>query len=484
MPRQVEEGQMRRPIVLAAVVLTAGCTTTLRVHRVTSAASSRVGVPYPLMFTRYGIELTRQVAGCGPELKAAVKAEIKATEGAPDPRQWFVLDPNSLASALKTSEVKVQYHPNGGVASLNATAEDRTGQVVANLTATAAKLVSILAAAGAAPGVTAEACSPEVLAALDTVKKQRPVVAAATQVVDSLTAELKALFAKALAAGGNVDEATKAAISRTYDLLAAATQDLEEKSLPLEKALKVITFVETVYWPPDGDTTNGEYALPEAVFKRWGAVDEDPGERGKFTVSLSLTKIGGEGRDPSKPDVVEPGLGIPYRQPVLGRLAACTGTPCGDDNVPIARKDGDVLQFGHVYYLPCRSRAFSSVNCAFETLESGRIKTMGTAQKAATAEGLTAAVKDAVTQAGAAQDTLRNAETARLEARTKALKAEADYRAAVAALQPKQPDPLQKYKEDAAALKAEADLFNAQRALLEAQAALNEALAKAGRTSF
>ena len=239
--------------------------------------------------------------------------------------------------------------------------------------------------------------------------------------------------------------------------------------------------METIYWPPDGDTTTGEYELSPAVFKRWGTVDTNPGERRKFTVFLSLTKIGGDGRDPSKPDVVDPKLGLPYRQPVLGRLAACAGGACGQNNEAISQKDGDVLQFGLVYYLPCRSRVFSSIGCSFETLENGRVKAMGTAQKASVAEGLTAAAKDIVTQAAAAQETLRGADTARLEARTKALKAEADYNAAVAALKPADPDPL---KEQTTALKANVDLLNAQRAVLEAQAALNQALAKAGRTFF
>ncbi len=469
---------MRRLILLAGVVIFAGCTTSLRVRPV---SEGRVGVPYPLMFTRFGVEITRQVADCGPELKASVKAEIKSSEGAPDPKQQFVLDPNRLASILKTSEVKLQYHPNGGVASLNATSEDRTGQVLANVTATAGKIVSIAAAAAL---VKKEACSTDVLAALQVIKTQKAIVTAATEVVEGLTADLKALLAKAVATSGNVDEGTKKAISKAYDALVMATEDLKGKSIPLERALKVVTFAETVYWPSDGDTPAGKFELREAVFKRWTAPDTSPDERSKFTLSLSLTRIGAEGRDLSTPDVVNTKLGVPYRQPVFGRLAVCAGGACGDDNLPISQKDGDVLQFGFVYYLPCKSRTFSSISCSFETLENGRVKTMGTAQKAAVAEGLTTSAKDIVAQAAAAQETLAGADTARLEARTKALKAQAEYNAAVAALKPAEPDPFQQNTADIAALKANTDLLNAQRAVIEAQAALNQALTKAGKASF
>lgn len=87
-------------------------------------------------------------------------------------------------------------------------------------------------------------------------------------------------------------------------------------------------------------------------------------------------------------------------------------------------------------------------------------------------------LKDLTTQAGALQETLSTADTKKLQAKTAALKAEADYAAAAAALQP---DPTKPDADQTAVLKAQTDLLNAQRAQLEAQAALNDALTKAGK---
>lgn len=462
-------------------ILAAGCTTTsLKVSRVDpSRPATMVGVPYPLMFTRYQIDITRQVTGCGSDLTALVKADIKVTEAVPDPKQLFVLDPNSLANAMKTSEVKLEYLPNGAVSSLNATAEDKTGAVISGVVSSVVKVATIAAAAGAAPGAKAEACSKAVLDARAVIAKQRPLVDSATKLVDALNADLKSLLAKVAAASGNADEATKKALAAKYDSLTLANEDLKEKSAVLDKALKVVTNVETLVWPLDGDSDAGEFPLSPAVFKRWGAVDDNPNSRRKFTVVLALSPVGLNGRPNLKQSqTVQPELGIPYRLPVTAKLAVCVGGPCSLDNVAIAKKTGEVLQFGHVFYLPCESRPFTSIGCSFAMTDAGQLKSMGTTQKAVAAEGASAMLKDLTTQAGALQETLSTADTKKLQAKTAALKAEADYAAAAAALQP---DPTKPDADQTAVLKAQTDLLNAQRAQLEAQAALNDALTKAGK---
>lgn len=473
---------MQRLLVFSILLLCSACTTSLKIYRVDPMKpETRIGAPYPLLFTRYEIEVTRQVAGCGPELKALVKAEIKGIEGTPDPKQLFVLDLNSLASPVKTSEVKLEYLPNGAVSSLNASAEDRSAQIISNVVATAVKVVSIAAAAGAAPdGTPPEACSKKVLEARTIMTTQTPIVEAAIQLVDSRTEEVKALNNKIASMGSNVDENTKVALGKAWDALAAAVNDLTDKKAILDKALKVITYVETIRWPDNGDMATGESQLIPAVLSGWGAVDTNPKALKKFAVFFNLVGVGAISRDLSKEDVVDPKLGVPYRQPVLGRFTICSGSACGADNLPIAEKVSDVLQLGYAYYLPCESRAFTSISCTFAMTDAGQLKSMGTAQKAASAEGLSGAAKDTVTQIGSLQETLASAKTKKLEAQTAALKAQADYAAAAASLQS---DPSKPDKDETAALKASTDLLNAKRAQLEAEAALTEAQIKAGKTS-
>jgi len=435
---------------------------------------TRVGMPYPLPYTRYAIEITRQLAGCGPQLKALVTATVTSVTAAPDPKQIFVLDPNSLSSPFKTSSVLVGYQVNGAPASLNATAEDRSAQVIANVVSTAVKLASITALAGAGTAAD-EACSDEARAARDVIKKQAPIVAAATKLVEAYTARLKDLGLKAAALGSNLDTRTRDALSDAYDALARATQDLAEKKDVLDKALKIVTFVETKYWPDDGDTATGRFPLPASVFARWGNVDKNEKERDRFTVFASLAGATPLGRSLDQPDIVQPELGVPIRTPLTGRMRLCAGTPCAATDTPIAESVGDVMQLGYIYYLPCKSRPFSSIDCTFVMTDAGQLKSMGASQKAATAEGATGAAKDLVTQAAGLQDTLASAKTTRLQAATAEIKAKADYAAAVQALQP---DPLKTATDDTATLKASTDLLSARRAQLEAEAALADALAK------
>jgi hypothetical protein len=473
------ETTMQRLLAFLAVLLFSACTTSLKVQRVDPAKpETRVGAPYPLLFTRYEIEITRQVAGCGPKVKVLVKAEIKGAEGTPDPKQLFVLDPNSLASPVKTSEVKLEYLPNGAISSLNASAEDRSAQVISNVVATAVKVVPLLAAAGAPPGVVQpDACSNAVLNARKIIIEKTPIMEVAVKLVDSRSEEVKTLNNKIASMGSNVDERTKASLSRAYDALVAAQGDLSDIQSVLEKALKVITYVETIRWPDNGDMSDGEAQIPRAVLSRWGA-DNQPNSLKEVAVFFNLAGIGVISRDMDKEDVVDPKLGVPFRQPVLGRLMVCTGGKCSTDNLPIAEKVGDVLQLGYVYYLPCESRPFTSISCSFAMNDAGQLKSMGTMQKAASAEGLSGATKDTVTQIGSLQESLASAKTKKLEAQTAALKAQADYAAAAAALQP---DPSKPDKEETAALKASTDLLDAKRAQLEAEAALTEAQTKAGK---
>lgn len=477
---------MSRLFLCSVALLCAACTTSVKVTRVDpEKPETRVGAPYPLMFTRFEVLITRQISECAPKLKISTKAEIKSAEGAPDPEQLFVIDPSSLSSPLKTSEVTFEYFPNGAVSTLNAVAEDHSAQIVSNVVGSLAKVVSIGAVAGATPlALPPPACSAAVLVALKFAKAQTPVVKAAKAVVDAATEEVTGLYKKISQMNSSVDARTKTALSKAVDVLTLAQSDLDDKQAALEKALKVITYTEIQYWPDHGSLASGFKDLDPAVLTRWGpegGLDDDRRVRKSFSVFFKLTATGGVGmasRDLSKPDVVETKYGIPYRQPMLGKFSICLGAECSPENLPIAEKIGPVLQLGFVHYLPCESRAFSSVSCTFSVTDAGNLKSMGSAQKTATAEGLSGSVKDAFTQLGSLQETLSGAKIKKMEAQTAVLKAQADYAAAAAALQP---DPTKSDADETAILKANTELLDAKRALLEAQAALVSAQAKAAK---
>jgi hypothetical protein len=437
---------------------------------------TRVGAPYPLLFTRFEVDVTRQVTGCGERMKALVKASIKSVTSAPDPKQWFVLDTNSLANAWKTSEVKLEYFPNGAVSTLNASAEDRTAETISNVLGSVVKLVSIGAAPGAMFDTKLEACSPATLESLKVIAAKTPVVVIASKAVEARTEEMALVAEKAKFMGANVDANTKAALSKAYESLLAATADLDDKTKAVDKALKATTFVETVRWPDDGDSAAGELAIPRGVLTRWGAVDSNPNSLRQFSVHFKLAGLEGTARDLGRSDIAEPKLGLPYRQPTSGKFTVCAGGACSDQNLPIAEKVGDVLQMGYIYYLPCESRPFTSVACTFAMTEAGQVKSMGTAQKASVAEALSGVAKDTALQLGTLQETLSGAKAKKLANDTALNKAQADYDASVAALQA---DPTGADADAAKILAANTALLGAQLANLNALAALADAQAKA-----
>lgn len=468
---------MRQMVALLALSASA-CTTSLQVRQVDPGIdATRVGLPYSLPFTQYEIVVTREVIQCGTKLTAKVSAEITLADARRDPKMRFVIDPESLASPLKTSEVKLEYDANGIATSLNATAEDHSAQVITNVVGSVAKIASIAAVAGA-PNVRVEACTQTVRDALSAIATLRPWLKAATQIVEVRTETLKTLQTKAAALGTNVDARTKRELGEAYDALAGATENLSEKSDALAKQLKFVTDKQTVRWPGDGDTFSGVIALDDAVFNRWGTnLDDLPSARQQFTIFLSLSPMSEGGRDPAVPGRANVALGIPFRSPEPGRLRICAGGSCGSGVDVLAEKSGDVAQLGSVYYLPCKSRAFSSIGCSFTRGSDGTLKTIGTSQKSASAEGATGSVLSTLDTLGTLQGTLSTARAKRLEAATAALKAEADYAAAAATLAP---DPNAATLLETASVKANVELLQARRAEWDARVALEQTPAKAG----
>lgn len=458
------------PLILAI----SGCSTSLTVVRYDEKTSSTaVGAPFPLMYTRYDVDIKRQVTGCGAELKAKVIAEVKGSKSAPDPNQLFTLQTTSLSSAVKASQVKATYHPTGAVATLNASADDKTGAVVANVASIAAKVVGIGAAAGAAGGAPTEACSKEVLAALSTALKLKPEVEAAGRAVEALTAQLAEVMKRVSATGNNPDKATKEELAKVSKALADAVDASDKKSAALEKVLKTLTFTQSITWPANGDIESETVLMPQYALDKWGTLDKNPNERSKFGVTLSLKAVGGAGRHSlAVSQNVDPALGVPYRAPSPGKLRICAQDRCTEQDEALAESSGQVQQLGHVYYLPCTSRPFSSIACTLEFADTGELKSAGSENKAAIAEGLTTAAKDVMTQVAAIKETKATADTKALEAQNAALKLQVDNAKLQAALSPNAT------QAEIDALKLETDLDTAKKASLDAKAALKEAQAK------
>ena len=224
-----------------------------------------------------------------------------------------------------------------------------------------------------------------------------------------------------------------------------------------------------MYWPEDGNTAAGANELPLAVFGSWTSDTADANDRLKATVHFTIEGVDASKRKPGTvASAVNPDLGIPIRQPATGRLTVCVERACADDNLPITTKVDEILQIGTVYYLECRSRPFSSIACSYSLSDNGLLKTMGTANKAAIAEGMVGAANNVVAGATDIRQVQSERTLKQLQAETALLKAEADRKAAEDALAT---DPQKDSKTATAALNATTELLNAQRAQLEADRA-------------
>lgn len=471
---------MRLLITVATLGLAlGGCTTQVAVTKVLPGKpETHVGTPHPLMYSRYDITLRWQVSKCGETLKLKLGAEFKEPEAVPDPDNSFVIDPASLSSPLKTSQVLVNYHESGAPASLNATLEDHSVQTIANVASIGAGWATFNALPRPAGSVVDDVCSPAVLDALRSLSAAKDELDAASELVDARTSDLKAVTDKIADMGSNVDEATKSAFSKAISALGRAKATLESAQQAHGKLLEVISHKESQLWPVSGNQVDGSYQLPDHVFDRWTSNRiNSNGAVADRTIFIELRGRDNAGHSPEKEGDVDTKLGIPIRQGAAGRVSACSAKPCSTGGIPVASRNDHVLQLGSVYYLPCISRPFSSVTCSYSTHTNGRLKSAGSAITNAPAEEITGALNDVISKAIVARQTRREAATKQLQAETAYLTAKAERDAAEAALY--ETDLLKADKDAAAAFMAQADRLNAERALIEANNALDAARATA-----
>jgi hypothetical protein len=489
---------MRPRLLLLAsatgAILLAGCSASIQIKRVDPAdPASAVGVPLPLMFTRYEVAASWQLVACKAAdgtntLVVQPSVELGAPTTAPDAANLFVIDPSSLSSPFKTSQVQVEYAPSGAPLVLNAKIEDRSAAVIAGVAALGAGLakyaaVPLMPASGAtAPAVPT--CSKDAAQWVADELTLRTKVKADTALLDDRVAALKSLLELVAGLGANVDDATKARLVQQQRQTGEARLALEDSTKRHARALDKVRHRQSLLWPRDGTQLNNELAplkLPAAVVDAWRApVAGAPLSSAAWIDSAGLSvylDLGGRDAlaNPASATAVRTDLGIPLRLAVQGELRACGGAACKADSVPITRRADRVLQLGPVFYLPCISRAFSSVECSYAHDDAGNLKKAGSVYSNASAETAIGALNDIVKQATEARSARGTAETKRLEAETAYLKAKKALEDAQA---PAQQDPQAAIKTESAALLTQAARLDAERALIEAELALAEARQK------
>ncbi len=500
--------------VALLATLVSGCTGTMTSAPMTPAGP-RVGIGYVLPYTNWSVTVAWRLDYCpdranptannGKDAALAVKVDAVAGS-ADDGALQFLINPQDLQTPTSITTFGAKWHDGRNVlSSINASVEDRTGQVIGNIVKTAVKIIPLAAGMpapgapvtqGATPSAT-RFCLPAAAAALEEAEMATALVVTRQGELKTRTVTLMALSRKVAAMGSAIDDATKTALAVALDDVVRATRNSTAAEEALSEALEAISYTRELTWPSGGDVfSSGPITVDPNRISSWVQLDS-PDDVPLREVYLQIERAGSFGREPSRADMRprEPGTtlaadrsnpirtnagvasyrlpdatskGLRYRMSALGTLVACSRSPCGSEDRAgrIAEFAGPVAQLGYVNVLPFKSRAFGSNSFTAEFGVDGSLRSVGYEQKSAPAEGATAAVADAANQLSGVLDP-----TARLQAGTAHLVALKSRRDALEALREPKDDPI---ATETSALGAERALLDARLARLQAEIALEQ----------
>jgi hypothetical protein len=403
-------------------MLVSGCTSLATRTDFTDNKAAVTGVPYSLPMLQYELKVTRSLAQCVqpdteiPDLKFAVTVEATPHYVA---GETYVIDYRDLAGPTKTSAFSMEYQENSNILkSLNASVEDRSGEIISNVVRTAIGIASL---AGGIPLPTASlnaegqrvippptgelVCSPETVKLIEAVDAASAEVEAAATSVKTLTASVDAL-ANRLSA---LSDADRAELTRLTGLQTKALRTLANKRTALAEATDKVSLVTTMRWPREPDDDAELLQLDEADLRKFEGllVRRDPVLQGrnlienrcdkstaitqclraKLDVYVTLARTSPQPdefpsgvQDPpiQTASSKSPAQGIFVRPPAQGRLLACGAQSQGNctENGPqllLRSDDAQIPQLGQLRFLPFRNEAFENNALVVSLTPSGHI---------------------------------------------------------------------------------------------------------------
>lgn len=466
----IRSGTRMGLVAILGASMLAGCTS-LKVKSFDGSVASRRGIAYFLPLTQFDTAVTWS-ATCDKASNAlSITPKIEAVpKTGPDPNGLHVIDYRSLSAFTKTSSVKVEFHESGAIKSINASADDRTGEIITSTLVAAGKVAKAIAFAGA-DDVT---CSAALVAALGVAGGIKSQVDQKTGELERATDALTALNARLAREGGSLTNAMRRQHSRQIGEVTALQIELDALKAKLTEALKPVTHVEKSVFPASSDqfaSTKG-IQLPSSVLAKW--VTKKAGETGdQFKTRLagiaSTNSVWAElevsqaFRDLSGQDAGRPEDGIRYRVAVPGTLKFCPGSACtpplevggkeGEPDVgedlakapePIKTFPVNVLNKGTTFFLPFSSEAFTNGSLTATFSAAGVMTSAGYEQKRAQGEALASVggtlADQVVSLATAAQDKEKT-ELELIQEATALYKAKKERDDAAKALLDADPDP-------------------------------------------
>lgn len=499
------------PVVLAVLTLLAGCATELRsVHVGNSADVPLAGAPYNLTFTQYELRMVRRLVTCpgsgsteaeDRQMKVVTQVVVKPLE-VRDPAREYVIDFLALRSFLKTTDMKVEYHENGALKSVNASADDKTAETLGAVVGAVGKvaLATVSPAAAAASKGTfgvmvkpseevADACKFEVQRALRDLPKLQADLKRKTRELERATVTLSQLVAWAAGLGDAVTNDLRKRFDQQFPRVIGLQDEVQVLKDKLEAVLETLTTeAQAQTWPPDGETRKSAGALfKDLSAKELGNWAHQPAP-GTLADLQARTRVhaGLQGATPMSMPHADPNrqrpadatvAGLKYRMAVPGALRLCNQACDTRDAEEIGRHPGLISQLGPVMTLPLKNHPFMTQTLSASFDPGGRPTALGYRSEAS-AEKAAGALNNVVDEVLKVREARQpKTELQQLKDETELLEAQAKNAAAKKALDPAR---FTEQADAVAAFDADRSVLEARLALLKAQQAMDAAEAQAG----
>lgn len=513
-----------KPVVGLAVIFLSGCSTQFNAIRVTEATDSKdipvAGAPYNLTYTQFDITVTRQIT-CDADNSNQAKIKIKA-EATPsevrDSTRSYVIDLGSLQSFFKSTDVEVSYYDTGALKSINAKAEDKTGEFIGSVTQTITTVAEAVVAASPAAlsllsshlsldsqsflsdlkenqkslPVTSRSCSSAVIKNLKALKKAQDELDSLNDDVTAATAQLNQYTTLVVAFGKHTSKDDRDEFNRRLRALSLQWEAQLKKQAEVKALTDKVSVTDKAKWPLDGESFMASEPVVKPLeskqYKDWFPKNIDqPFLLGLVAESVVYFKISGTeplARKTSCGSTCSEGEGLKYRMPAYGKLLLCNkitapldekGNPgpvqCESTSEDLAYKSGPISQMGRIYVLPLKSAIFSTKAISATFSETG-VPTLLGVTGAASSDKASATLASLGGSAASLYKTKSEMQANDMDAKIKMLTLQKQYQDAVKALNPAGTNSDGKSADD---FSASTTLANAEVANIAAKKALDDA---------
>lgn len=256
---------------ISAAGLLVGCTRLEVQHHIADDPATRSGYAYMLDYTQYEIVLKRTLVACNGADAPTINIEASVSPHlVPDGEHVYVIDPQSMISAFKTSDISIDYK-DGRLTSFNASTVDKTGEVIASAAVTAAKIATIAAGVPlpvSDEGAPFEFCSPATLANLNSLKTNKAPLAAVTTQLEIATAKLAVMSAQFTA---KPTQKLRSAIATTTQAINNLQEQADQLNKTMTESQAWLTDSMTISWPQTSLVFEAgpSFPLPPATIDRW-----------------------------------------------------------------------------------------------------------------------------------------------------------------------------------------------------------------------